>query len=132
MPAGKCRSSNSGFSLVEVLAAVTIIGIIIYLAIPNIVQVRSDAEDNLAKSRADALNVAAAAFFQAAGPTTASNEWVTAGDDVARYDLLKPYIAFAQTNLASFMPEGYSITFYTNAPHRIKATLKRGTNEIPY
>ncbi len=125
-------SSTNGFSLVEVLAAVTIIGIIIYLAIPNIVQVRSDAEDNLAKSRADALNVAAAAFFQAAGPSTASDRWIASGSDSNKYTNLVPYLAFAPAELGKFVPDGYTVVFDTNAPHRIKATLKRGTNEISY
>lgn len=129
------RSSKQdyrAFSLVEVLAAVTIIGIVIYLAIPNIVQVRSDAEDNLAKARADALNVAAAAYFQAAGPAAASIAWAASGSDSNRYTNLAPYLAFAPAELGDFVPEGYTVTFDTNAPHRVKATLKRGTNEIPY
>lgn len=121
-----------GFSLVEVLAAVTIIGIVIYLAIPNIVQVRSDAEENLARSRADALNVAAAAFFQARGPTSASNIWASSGNDANRYTNLEPYLAFASTNLADYMPEGYTVEFSTNAPHREKAVLKRGATTITY
>jgi prepilin-type N-terminal cleavage/methylation domain-containing protein len=126
------NNAKRGFSLVEVLAAVTIIGIVIYLAIPNIVQVRSDAEDNLAKSRADALNVAAAAFFQAVGPTAASNTWSTSGSDSNRYTNLAPYLAFAPSNLGDYVPEGYTVQFSTNEPHRVKAILKRGTNEIPY
>ena len=37
---------GKGFSLVEVLAAVAIIGIITFLAIPNIVAVKQDSEIN--------------------------------------------------------------------------------------
>lgn len=112
------------FSLVEVLAAVAIIGVVIFLAIPNIVRVRQDAEESLAKSRADALNVAAAAYFQAVGPQTALGNWTNASDN-ARYALVKPYLAFAptNTNLSSYMPKNYHVNFNTTNPHRQKAVL---------
>ena len=41
-------SEESGFSLIEVLAAVAIIGIITFLALPNIVTLKQDAEVDLA------------------------------------------------------------------------------------
>ena len=46
---------RAGFSLVEVLAAVAIIGIIVFIAIPNVVQSRRDAEEHFAIGRAEAL-----------------------------------------------------------------------------
>jgi len=117
------KAQLRAFSLVEVLAAVAIIGVVIFLAIPNIVKVREDAEESLAKSRADALNVAAAAYFQAVGTQTAAGQWAT--DNNARYSLIKPYLAFAptNTNLSSYMPKNYFVNFHTNSPHRIKAIL---------
>tara|TARA_B110000305_G_C19321628_1_gene579240 strand:+ start:371 stop:817 length:447 start_codon:yes stop_codon:yes gene_type:complete len=50
-------SRTRGFSLVEVLAAVGIIGIIAFLAIPNIVAIKEDSETNLAISRAEAAKL---------------------------------------------------------------------------
>ena len=47
------ESNNKGFSLIEVLAAVAIIGIITFLALPNIVTLKQDAEVDLAIARAD-------------------------------------------------------------------------------
>jgi type II secretory pathway pseudopilin PulG len=116
------RNRLGAFSLVEVLAAVTIIGVVIFLAIPNIVQVRRDAEENLAKSRADALNVAVAAYFQAAGSGKALTDW-SGKTTSQRFDLVSRYLAFAPTNFTSYMPKGYSVTFNETLPNKIKATL---------
>ena len=125
MKSPRLRSPRSrrGFSLVEVLAAVTIIGVITFLAIPNIVRVKQDSEDSLARDRADALNLAAATYFQAVGPDTAASTWSSA-DNNARYQLLAPYLAFAPATLADYMPGGYVVDFDATSPHRIKATLQ--------
>lgn len=99
------------FSLVEVLAAIAIIGVITFMAIPNIIQIKRDSEDDLARSRAEALNLAIASFVQNRGWASATNEWQNASTANARYGLIQPYLAFAETNLTSFMPSGYSVTF---------------------
>lgn len=114
---------NRAFSLVEVLAAITIIAVITFLAIPNIVQVKRDGEDGLARARADGLNVAVAAYFQAVGPEAALTAWTAAANAEARYTLIAPYLAFAPATLAAYMPNGYNVTFSTSEPHRVKATL---------
>jgi len=99
---------RSAFSLVEVLAAITIIGIITFLAVPNIVRVKQDAEENLARARAETLNMAISAYVQALGTNTAQSNWAAAGGDDAQYVLIRPYIAFAETNRALFTPSGYT------------------------
>lgn len=118
--AGRCTAR--GFSLIELLVVLAVLGIILYFAFPNIVQVKSDSELNLAKARAEALNLGAAAYFQAVGPTTAANNWAGKSSE-QRYTLIKPYLAFPQATLSNFMPSSdYTVTFDT-APHRNKATL---------
>lgn len=97
------------FSLVEVLAAITIIGIITFLAVPNIVRVKQDSEENLARARAETLNMAMAAYVQAVGTNAAQTAWASANND-ARYNLIRPYIAFSETNLTLFTPSGYTNT----------------------
>jgi prepilin-type N-terminal cleavage/methylation domain-containing protein len=119
-----------GFSLVEVLIVVTIIGIIAFLAIPNVVQVRRDSEDNLARARAEALNIAAASYVQAVGVQAALADWSAANTNDC-YVRISPYLAFAPSTIAEFMPTGYAVTFKA-APHREKADLFRGTNRIDY
>lgn len=126
----KFKTLLRGFSLVELLIVLVILGVVMFLAIPNIVQVRGDSEDNLARSRAEALNMAAAAYFQAVGNQAATAAWSAAGND-ARYALLSPYLAFAPTNLSSYMPGGYSVTLSSD-PLRQKATLQRGNSLLPY
>ena len=98
------------FSLVEVLAAIAVIGIITFLAIPNIVRVKQDSEESLALSRAASLNMAMASYVQANGATTAQSTWTGKSGD-QRYALLTSYLAFAPGSLADFFPSGYSASF---------------------
>lgn len=98
------------FSLVEVLAAVAVIGIITFLAIPNIVQVKKDSEDSLAMSRAAALNMAQANYLRAKGDQ-AETDWDSAATDEAKYTALIPYLAFAPASFDEFVPEGYTFVF---------------------
>ena len=117
-------SSTSGFSLVEILIVLAVAGVLLFFAFPNIVQVKSDSERELAKARAEALNLAATAYFQALGPEEALDRWTDATGAEDRYELLKPYLAFPATTLSNFLPSAdYSITFDATAPHKVKATL---------
>mgnify|MGYP001090193635 CR=1 FL=1 len=101
---------KSGFSFVEVLAAIAIIGIVTFLAIPNIVRIKQDGEEKLAVSRAEALNMAVASYVQASGKTAA---WT--GTDENKYqNYLRPYLAFAPTTLAAYTPSGYSFNLPTS------------------
>jgi len=101
---------QGGFSLIEVLAAVAIIGIITFLAIPNIIRIRQESELSLAESRVEALNLGMASLVQAYGPTPASELWIAANNNQARYDLIRPYLAFAPATITSYLPSGYSAT----------------------
>lgn len=122
------------FSLVEVLAAITIIGIITFLAVPNIVRVKQDAEDNLARARAEALNMAISSYVQALGTNTANSNWTNAANNNARYLLVAPYISFAESNLASFTPGGYTLTLPTTiSPLTTKVQITgSSSNAISY
>jgi prepilin-type N-terminal cleavage/methylation domain-containing protein len=101
---------SNGFSLVEVLAAISIIGIVTFLAIPNIVRIKQDGEDNLARARAETLNMAIASYVQAVGTNAAATAWSGASDSARYTNCLARYISFAETNLTSFTPSGYSFT----------------------
>lgn len=117
------RSHLRGFSLVELLVVITVLGVVLYFAFPNIVQVKSDSELSLAKARAETLNLAAAAYFQAVGTNAAATAWASKSSE-QRYQLITPYIAFPAATLSNFMPSSdYTVTFDASQPHRVKATL---------
>ena len=123
-----------GLSLVELLIVITILGIVTFIAIPNVVQVRRDSEDSLAISRAQALNLAAAAMFQARGTNAATTAWQAASSDEVRYGLLKEYLSFAPATFADFKPSGYSFTFDGSMPHRTAVVVSNETGgyDLPY
>lgn len=112
-----------GFSLVEMMACVSIIGIIAFMAIPSVTRMRSDSERNLAIARAEALNLAQASYIQVRGRTQAALEWASASTSEAKYTLLRPYLSFSETTLAAFMPSGYSVTFPPSITSMTKAAL---------
>ena len=121
-----------GFSLVEVLAAVAIIGIITFLAIPNIVAVKQDSETNMAISRAEALNIALVSYVQANGHENANEYWNLQSNAQGRYSLLSSYLAFAPSNLFEYMPSGYQISLPTDIGKISKVQLRGPYGEIYY
>jgi len=104
------KKTECAFSLVEVLAAVAIIGVITFLALPNIIAVKQDSETNLAISRAEAMNLALVSYIQSYGRTNATNTWAAQTSDQTRYSLLASYLAFAPAEISDYMPSGYSIS----------------------
>ena len=121
-----------GFSLVEVLAAVAIIGIITFLAIPNIVAVKQDSETNMAISRAEALNIALVSYVQANGHENENEYWNRQSNAQGRYSLLSSYLAFAPSNLFEYMPSGYQISLPTDIGKISKVQLRGPYGEIYY
>lgn len=110
------------FSLVEVLAAVSIIGIIAFIAIPNIVAIKRDSERNLAISRAEALNMSVASYIQTNGRDLVAPSWAGLTND-QRYTLLVPYLSFAPNDLVTFTPGGYAIVLPVNLNALTKSVL---------
>lgn len=124
---------RTGFSLVEMMASVAIIGIIAFLAIPSISRMREDSEKNLAIARAEALNVAQATLVQVKGRTQADLDWRGAASNDAKYTLLQPYLSFAETTITLYMPSGWNVTFNTAINDMRKTRLFDPDNtEIKY
>ena len=123
--------SRRGFSLIEMLSAVAIIGIISFLAIPNLVKMRSDSERNIAIARAESINMAMATYIQVRGRTQAATDWAGVSTGQAKYALVAPYLAFSEANLTDYIPNGYTVTFNTIDPLK-KVTLKQGSTTIAY
>lgn len=124
------HNRRQAFSLVEMITAVGIIGIILFLAIPNIVRVREDGEWNLAVARAESLNMAMASYMQALGRVNAQTLWASKNND-QRYAAIQPYLQYAPNSLSGFLP-GYSIVFPTTLGNQEKVHLYQGATELSY
>jgi prepilin-type N-terminal cleavage/methylation domain-containing protein len=130
-----------GFTLIEMLAAVTIIGIMVFLAIPNITAVRRDAEENMATSKVSMLNVALASYIQGVGIAKAKQDFLdiangsgtASAKNTSRFLLLRPYLAYAPATMAAYMPSGFTVTLPTVLDPLNKAQLFRPSGtEIYY
>jgi len=117
---------KSGFSLVEVLAAVAIIGIIVFIAIPNVVQSRRDAEEHFAIGRAEALNSSMSQYIQANGRANAGVAWA-GKSNAERFSLIKGYLAYAPTAMGDYQPNGYTFTLPATPDARVAITRDNGT-----
>lgn len=123
-----------GFSLVEMMACVAIIGIIAFMAIPSVTRMRLDSERNMVIARAEALNLAISSYIQMRGRTQAALEWAAAGSDQARYNLLKPYLSFPDDSLSTYLcGYGTSTVFPSSlTPPLKKAVLTNPTGGLLY
>ncbi len=119
-------SHNKGFSLVEMLASVAIIGVIAFLAIPSVSRMREDSERNLAIARAEALNVAMATLVQMRGRTQAQTEWAGATSDDAKYVKLQPYLSWDQTP----RPIGIPLSTCSNPSGQNGRPIRRGKGSL--
>lgn len=128
----RASSKRRGFSLVEMMACVSIIGIVAFLAIPSVTRMRADSERNLAISRAEALNLAQATLIQVRGRTQAGLDWAGAASNEAKYNLLRPYLSYAENTLSLYMPSGYTVTFPASITTMQKSVLTGPSGVIPY
>lgn len=126
------RQRFLGFSMVEMIACVSIIGIIAFLAIPSITRMRGDSERNLAIARAESINLAMATYIQVVGRTQAGLNWTAAGNNNLKYDLIRPYLAYSEATITTYMPQDYSLTLPTTITSMTKAALTGPSGVIPY
>lgn len=128
----KSHLFSRGFSLVEMMACVSIIGIIAFMAIPSVTRMRGDSERNLAIARAESLNLAQASYIQVRGRTQAALEWAAASTPDAKYQLLRNYLSFAEPTLSLYLPSGYSVAFPPLITSMTKVSLTSPTGVINY
>ncbi len=120
--------TRRGFSLVEMMACVSIIGVISFMAIPSVTRMRGDSERNLVIARAEALNLAQASYVQVRGRTQAALEWAAATNE-GRYVLLRPYLSYPEDSLIVFMC-GYNATFSPTLTQLRKVAVYHPTGTI--
>jgi len=108
---------------VEILTATVLLGILAFIAIPNIVQIKEDAEVDLAIARAEAVNMSLASYMNAQGRSAAITSWAATSTDAERYALVKPYLAFAPNAFDDYMPGDYAIALPSDITTLSKVTL---------
>ena len=120
-------SRRNAFSLVEVLAATVLLGILAFIAVPNIIKMRDDGEVKLAIVRAEAVNMSIASYIQSQGRSAAVSAWTTAAsgdtDGANRYALIKPYLSYAPNAFGDYMPGSYTITLPSDITTLSKVAL---------
>ena len=116
------------FSLLELLIVLVVLGVVLYFAFPNIVQIRSDSEANLARARAEMLNLAAAAYFQAVGDRATARAMSSCAGLTANWAsdwLSGPAAEKAQSTACSSAPGSRS----TSTPRR--GAMSRSVTQPP-
>ena len=103
----------------------------VFLALPSTVTV-FPAETNLSIARAEAMNVAMVNFIQSGGRSNAIEEWARVRGDQERYELLRPYLAFAPDEFEDYMPAEYALTLPETLQTLSKMPLARGGATISY
>lgn len=122
--------NRKGFTLMEILVVVVIIGVLALMFLPETGRTKGLAELNLLKTKASALNVAQATFVSTYGLTTAMSTWAGKTDD-ERYVLLKPFIGFPPPSLADYVVAGYTISFANDPQQPVGVTDPNG-NVVSY
>ncbi len=134
MKASPSPQHSRAFSLVEMLAAVAIMGVIAFIAIPSVTRMRADSERNLAIARVEALNIATASFVQAYGRQAADSQWTSATTPAAKYLLIRHFLAYGEDTLVRFLPSGYNANYPSGqgASSLAKWTLSGPSGPIAY
>lgn len=102
--------SRRGHSLISVLLAVIIIGILSAMTMPAIRGLKNLASDREAIGRAAAINQAQQAYKWRV--SSAASLWTAALTDDAKFQLIRDYLPLKDTftTLAAFEPGGYTYT----------------------
>ncbi|MFH1067363.1 MAG: type II secretion system protein [bacterium] len=87
----KTLSRRRAFTLVELMVAFAILGIVGMVVVPQYISTIRHTTDEVAQERADLLDLAKNEYQNGAG-RAAFYYWVSATNDEAKYQLLRPYL----------------------------------------
>ena len=89
-------------------------------------------DGQLAITRAEGCNMGVAAFIQANGREEAINLWNSTIEQEDRYELIRPYLAFAPEDFELFQVPGYEIILMDSLEHLEKVKLYDGGKQKVY
>ncbi len=115
-----------GFSLVEVLLAIVLLGILSSLCYPIARNVIEKSKEQLAICFAESVNAAKSSFWMR--NTFAEEEYAQQTTNEGRYNLIKEYLSNNNIPLAHALPEGFDLIMNGGIRERVNIVNKKGEN----
>lgn len=122
------RANKSGFSLVEVLLTIVLIGVVSGLCYPVVVNLLDKCKDESAICSAECINAAKKSFLMR--NPRAEQEYMHQSSEEAKYILIKDYLPDPSTPFDRALPKGYQLKM--NARIRSRVGIIKGKSEIEY
>jgi len=122
------RTNKSGFSLVEVLLTIVLIGVFSGLCYPIIVNLLEKCNDESAICGAQCINAAKKSFWMR--NPKAEQEYTRQTTDEAKYTLIKDYLPDPSTPFDRALPKGYQLKMHSSI--RGHVGIIKGNSELGY
>ena len=123
-----------GFTLVETIVVISVIGILSAMIIPRVANIAEVAREQDAVARAHVLNQAMFTYMQRV--PGANGAWTSAGDDAARFSLLHNagFLPGTSSSLTAFTPDNFTFSFPSTLNfNSMRVTVsKTGNRTISY
>lgn len=100
---------TKGYTLVEILVVLTIIGMLVLTALPNVLKTKTSGEIESAKLARGMIHQAMSGYLGSLSRRDAETTW-TAMTEEQRYNALKRFLSYPPTTIAGITPQGYTIT----------------------
>lgn len=121
---------GAGFTLVEVLVVLAVLGLALLFVQPNAARARTEAETALMRQRAALLEGAMAQYEGVVGEAAAGAAWSGAANDEARYALVRSFLAWPPPTLADYAVRGFVVQFGATPAARL--LVRRDDGEPVY